>query len=303
MTERIKCYRNKTRGAYFILVRAAFIILIAGLTLLAGTKKVSYSHRIVQSPSTEPVTPTGSDDGSWSGPILFHEGNGKPVHLILVEKASQKLFLYRYDGQYRLIKSYPCSTGEKHGKKREEKDEKTPEGIYFNVSAYRDSKVTIFGDRAFGLNYPDVYDDITGNSGSGIFIHGSNRKIKPFSTNGCVVLNNVDLADLDKRTHLKKTPVIIGEHLPYQFKSAPNEISELIPLFKQVMLPKGYIPSKSEFQYITVFKYQDRVVAVGEIQINKANDLIGFSRLYLIQPAKNLLVLVKREWSEERVGY
>ena len=303
MIENITCRKNKIEGSRVILVRAVFMTLIASLTVLAGTQKVLYAHRIILKASTEPAIPSDPDNRLWKGPILFHEGNGKPVHLILVEKATQKLFLYRYDGQYRLIKSYACSTGEKHGRKSEEKDEKTPEGIYFNVSVYRDSKITVFGDRAFGLNYPDVYDEMVGNRGGGIFIHGSNRNIKPFSTNGCVVLSNADLADLDKRTPLKKTPVLIGEHLPYQFKSVPNEISELIPLFKQVMVPKQYIPSKFEFQSITVLKYQDRVVAVGEVRINEASRLMGLSRLYLVKPAKNLLVLIKREWSEERAGY
>jgi hypothetical protein len=64
------------------------------------------------------------------------------------------------------------------------------------------------------------------------------------------------------------------------------------------MLPERYILSKSEFQHITVLKYQDRIVTFGEVRIEGDDDLMGFSRLYLIQPAKNLLVLLKREWNE-----
>lgn len=295
-----KFYRNKRikKGAYFIGIRVTLIFLIVGSILLGGAKDKLYSQRLAQDSLFKPTTETTSYDESWSGPILFHEGTGEPVHLILVEKAIQRLFLYSYDGQYHLLKSYTCSTGEKRGKKREEKDEKTPEGIYFNVSVYRDSKITIFGDRAFGLNYPDVYDDISGNTGSGIFIHGSNRNIEPFATNGCIVLSNVDLADLDKRTQLRKTPIIIGERLPFRLSSASNEISELIPFFKQAMLPERYILSKSVFQHITVLKYQDRIVAFAEIQIDPADDRIGFSRLYLIQPVNNFLVMLKREWNE-----
>ncbi|UCD33154.1 MAG: L,D-transpeptidase [Desulfobacterales bacterium] len=292
---RSKRHKKDTR---FIVNRAAYILIIAGLILLGGVKNQLHSQEPVLDSSAKPVTEIQFEGESWNGPILFQEGNGEPVHLILVEKAIQKLFLYRYDGQYRLLKSYTCSTGEKQGKKREEKDEKTPEGIYFNVSVYRDSKVTIFGDRAFGLNYPDVFDDMSGNTGSGIFIHGSNRNIKPFSTNGCVVLSNADLADLDKLAPLEKTPFIIGEHLLYRLSPAANEMSELIPFFKQAMVPERYLLSKSEFQHITVLKYQDRIVAFGEVRIKEADDLRGFSRLYLIQPTKNFLVLLKREWSE-----
>jgi hypothetical protein len=216
-----------------------------------------------------------------------------------VEKALQKLHLYCYDGRYHLIKSYDCSTGEQYGKKQKENDQKTPEGIYFNVAAYRDSKITLFGDRAFGLNYPDIYDNLEGNCGSGIFIHGSNQPIKPFSTNGCVVLNTRDLADLDQQVSLEKTPVIIAEHLPYRFEPAEKELSELMILLRQAMIPERYQQLNREFRYITVFGFDNRVVAVSEVRIKDKKNTLGFSRLYLYRPGKNLLVLLKREWSEQ----
>ncbi|MFC1516111.1 murein L,D-transpeptidase family protein [Thermodesulfobacteriota bacterium] len=236
----------------------------------------------------------------WDGPILYHKADSEPIHILLVEKAIQKLHLYRYDGQYKLLKSYACATGEQQGTKREEKDEKTPEGIYFNVKAFRDNKITLFGDRAFGLNYPDVFDDLAGNTGDGIFIHGSNRDIDPFSTNGCVVLDNLQLADLDKRISFKKTPVIIGERLPYRFSAAQRDLTELIPFFEQAMVPKQYARLKSEFRSLTVLGFRDRVVAMGDVRIKEAKNLQGFSRIYLAGPGQNLLVLIKREWSEER---
>jgi len=239
------------------------------------------------------------DDGLWDGPILFYKGNGKPIHLILVEKALQKLHLYRYDGRYQLIKSYNCSTGEQPGKKQKENDQKTPEGIYFNVKSYRDSKITLFGDRAFGLSYPDIFDSFEGNCGNGIFIHGSNQTIKPFSTNGCVVLNTQDLADLDRRVSLKKTPVIIANHLPYRFGPAKKQLSELMLFLKQAMLPENYRSLKREFRHIAVIGFQKRVVAVGEVSIKDRKNTQGFSRLYLYRPGKDLMVLLKREWSEE----
>ncbi len=271
---------------------------MVGYVFLVGVKGKLYAQSHDKNASSKPEKEIFLSGESYDGPILYHQGNGDPIHLILVEKAVQKLFLYRYDGQYHLLKSYPCSTGEKHGKKQEENDEKTPEGIYFNVSVYRDSKVTIFGDRAFGLNYPDVFDAISRHTGNGIFIHGSNRNIKPFSTNGCIVLSNVDLADLDSRIELKKTPIIIGEYLPFRLSSSANEIPALIPFFKQAMLPESYINSTYKFQHVTVLKYQEKIVALGGIQLDPDENRMGFSRLYLIQPAKNFLVLLKREWTE-----
>jgi len=295
---KINPYTRRVIWALFIGILSAFIPFSTHLLLLNSIDSV-HANKFTQTASAETPAQTRIKSAMWGGPILFHQGSGEPVHLILVEKALQKLYLYRYDGRYQLVKSYTCSTGEKNGTKRQEKDEKTPEGIYFNVKEYRDSKITIFGDRAFGLNYPDVFDDLEGNSGGGIFLHGANRGIKPFKTNGCVILSNDDISDLDNRIQIKSTPVIIGERLPYEFKPATNEMSELIPLFKQAMLPKHYVNLESEFSYITVIGFQDRIVVFSEVLINDSKNLVGFSRLYLSRPADNLLVLLKRKWQEK----
>ncbi|MEE8430630.1 MAG: L,D-transpeptidase [Candidatus Desulfatibia sp.] len=286
-----------------ILLGATILLLGLGLKIFSAD-----SDHPVPSQETDrmvfakAVKQRSSNDGLWDGPILYHQAGSEPINLILVEKAIQKVHLYRYDGRYQHIKSYSAATGEKQGKKRREKDEKTPEGIYFTTKIYRDNKITIFGDRAFGLNYPDVFDKFEGNGGSGIFVHGSNKEISPFSTNGCVALNNDDIVDLDKRIQFKKTPVIIGERLPYRFKTVERDISELIPFFKKAMVPEKYAHLKSDFSSLTVLGFGERVVATGTVRIKEAGNIQGVSRLYLAGPGKNLLVLVKREWDEKKVS-
>jgi hypothetical protein len=116
-----------------------------------------------------------------------------------------------------------------------------------------------------------------------------------------VVLSNHDLADLDKRINFKKVPVIIGERLPYRFEPAGNNMSKFIPLFKKAMIPEHYASLKSEFRYITLLGFQERVVALSAIRIKDARDILGFSRLFLARPDKNSLVLLKREWNEEKL--
>ncbi len=286
-----------------ILFGATILLLGLGLKIFSADN----DHQV---PSQKPhrkllakaVKPRSNKDGLWDGPVLYHKAGSKPIHLILVEKATQKLHLYLYDGRYRHIKSYAVGTGENQGKKKREKDEKTPEGIYFNTKTYRDSKITIFGDRAFGLNYPDVFDKFEGNRGSGIFVHGSDKEVSPFSTNGCIALDNHDLADLDQRIQFKKTPVIIGDRLPYRFKTMERDVSELIPFFKQAMVPEKHAHLKSEFSSLTVLGFGERVVATGTVRIKEAGNIQGVSRLYLAGPGKNLLVLAKREWHEEKPG-
>jgi len=267
----------------------------------SGSQDSKGSTQSAQKTPAETVpSPEKSDDGLWDGPVLYHDPADQTIHFILVEKAEQKLHLYRYDGRYQRLKSYFCATGENQGKKRKEKDEKTPEGIYFNDRTFRDRKITVFGDRAFGLNYPDIFDNLDGNKGSGIFIHGSNRKVAPYSTNGCLVMDNTDISDLDKRVDIHQTPVIIGERLPYRFGPVKRDISELIPFLKKALLPEKYAGKPTEFKGLTVLGFSDRVVATGHLRIRDKEEIHGTSRLFLAGPGKTLLVLVKREWSEER---
>lgn len=292
--------KDTQKSADSIFIKTALLLAFLVFSLCYdGSKNIAYSKKPFKTIIVVDKAQGDVDEGVWDGPILFHKSNGKPVHLILVEKAVQKLHLYCYDGGYHLVKSYDCSTGEAYGKKQKENDKKTPEGIYFNVKSYRDSKITLFGDRAFGLSYPDIFDSLEGNCGNGIFIHGSDQIIKPFSTNGCVVLNTHDLADLDKRTQLNKTPVIIGEHFSYRFRPSNKALSELMILLKQAMLPERYRSLNPEFRYIIVIGFKKRIVAVSEVGINDGRNRVGFSRLYLYRQEKELLVLLKREWSEE----
>ena len=89
----------------------------------------------------EPASPQGLPEAVvTSGPL-------RPLHVVLVDKSRQRLYLYLYhpEGKVELIRSFPCSTGRSEGDKLKEGDRRTPEGIYFFTKVYRDNKVTIFG--------------------------------------------------------------------------------------------------------------------------------------------------------------
>ncbi len=307
-TKKASKQRRANPLTIYSLIGAAIIILIAAGLYFTGsdTPATPIPGPAANAPPVPPVikskaTPTSTPepaaaDISWEGPVLYHSPLSAPIHLILVEKALQTLHLYRYDGGYRRIKTYSCATGERTGQKKVENDKKTPEGIYFNTKSYRDRQVTVFGDRAFELNYPNAFDDIAGNSGHGIYIHGSNRKVTPNSTNGCVALDNQDLEDLDKRVEFDKTPVIIGARLPYTFTGAKRDVSKLAPLFRQAMIPKKYAGKKLDFPGITILRYQNKLVSFGALKVTAAPAIDAVSRLYLAEPETGLMVMIKREW-------
>ncbi|MEE8399381.1 MAG: L,D-transpeptidase family protein, partial [Desulfobacterales bacterium] len=279
-------------------------VVLAFLTIYLLTHFSEESEGVLlatPAPSTiaETPVPQNKDDGLWDGPILYHATGSEPIHLILIEKDLQVLHLYRYDGHYQKVKTYRCVTGKLRGDKQIENDDKTPEGIYFNVKTFRDKKVTIFGDRAFGLNYPDAFDAFEGKGGSGIFVHGTNRKVTSYSTNGCLVLNNQDLADLDSRITFSETPVIIGKRLPYRFAPTQRDLATVIPVIKQVMLPEKHAAAKADYRQFVLMGYQDQMVASGKVWINTPRGVGGVARVYLADPTESLLVLLKREWDED----
>ena len=272
------------------------LLLAGGLNLiLAGRDPGSAGPQVAPVLASVPET---KDAGLWDGPVLFHDPADLPLDLVMVDKSTQKLHLYRYDGRYHLVKTYACSTGEQQGQKRQEKDEKTPEGIYFNTKSFRDTKVTVFGDRAFGLNYPDPFDDLAGNTGSGIFIHGSDRSIKPFNSNGCVVMDNDDLADLDQRIAFDRTPIIIAEKLPYRFAPGARSLAGLVAILRQAMVPATGQQQPHRVESVTVLGFANHMVALGRVGIQTDPPQQALSRIYLAGADPQLVVLLKREWSQ-----
>ncbi len=134
---------------------------------------------------------------------------------ILVEKKNQTLFLYSSKaGEPQFQYKIPCSTGEMSGVKQKAGDKKTPEGIYFLKDEYEDQYLSpVYGVKAFPLDYPNLMDKKTGKDGSAIWIHGTNKVLKPMDSNGCVALENPSILKLAGYIKLDATPVILVEEL------------------------------------------------------------------------------------------
>jgi len=134
--------------------------------------------------------------------------------VLLVEKASQRAYLYRSSNLSRPFRIYPCSTGENSGPKSERNDKRTPEGIYYATKSLQDQELaSIYGVRAFPIDYPNPLDQRLGRMGYGIWLHGTNEALKQRDTKGCVVFRNKDILDLSRYIHEKQTPIIITEKI------------------------------------------------------------------------------------------
>jgi lipoprotein-anchoring transpeptidase ErfK/SrfK len=146
---------------------------------------------------------------------------------ILVEKMTQRLYVYRAGSGIQkpdLVFETACSTGEAPGPKQVEGDKKTPEGVYFLTDEYEDRFLSsIYGAKAFPTDYPNFLDRHMGKTGSAIWIHGTDKKLKPMDTNGCIALENDDVSALSNYITRHVTPVIIQEKIAY---TTPEKLQE-----------------------------------------------------------------------------
>jgi hypothetical protein len=166
-------------------------------------------------PGQGAAAPLAQPLGAGDGPRLIYCYQGKvpDSRLLVVDKSRQRLMVLRYMGEMVIEFEYPCATGMQPGGKQNAGDERTPEGVYFTTHRFEDNKITIFGDRAIHLDYPNPFDQCANRDGNGIFIHGTDKSLKPRSSNGCVVMRNEDLAIVAGMVKEQFTPIIVVDHL------------------------------------------------------------------------------------------
>lgn len=173
-----------------------------------------------------PVVTSGRLADDNLEPEVIVEYLGASPYIIIVEKNSHTLFLLKYEnGIKTVIDTFNCQTGKNHGDKKISGDEKTPEGIYFMEKKYSRKQLQKlvgknnafkYGELAYVTDFPNAVDSLHGKKGSGIWLHGTDEPFEStssFNTRGCVVTTNETIKTLSKYIVLRKTPLIIVEHL------------------------------------------------------------------------------------------
>lgn len=138
-------------------------------------------------------------------------------HAIVVDKTMQRLFVYRFDGtSFQRTYEAACSTGKNKGTKIQSGDARTPEGIYFPIESFSDEELAaIYGSMAFDLSYPNILDEKEGKNGNNIWLHGTDKPLKPYNSNGCIALENDDLGAVSRFITLNETPIIIQDYIKW----------------------------------------------------------------------------------------
>jgi len=160
---------------------------------------------------------------------LLHFSPKSPQYLLLVEKSTQKAYLYRSRNVDHPVKVYSCSTGENKGPKFDKDDKRTPEGVYFITNSFKEKELApIYGVAAFPIDYPSPMDRKLGRRGYGIWLHGTNQTLKPWDTNGCIVFSNQDIIELSAYLGERHTPIIITQRINFiDKKELQRERAEL----------------------------------------------------------------------------
>lgn len=141
-------------------------------------------------------------------------------YAFLVDKRARTLTVWQTtpDDKLKLVGAWPTDIGEKEGDKLIQGDRRTPEGIYFFQTTQDGRKVDFsqYGVRIFTLDYPNYFDRLEKKSGNGIWFHAiPETKSLLRGSRGCVVVRNAVIEELAKYIDLKRTPMLITNHVDY----------------------------------------------------------------------------------------
>lgn len=141
-------------------------------------------------------------------------------HAIVVDMKTSRMYVYEnHNGEPRLVKDFYATIGKNGGGKYTEGDQKTPVGVYF-VTGFIEPEALpdLYGDGAFPIDYPNVWDQRNGRTGYGIWLHGTPSAIfsrPPRDSNGCVIVSNADLNIISSYIQTGLTPVILTDSIDW----------------------------------------------------------------------------------------
>jgi len=203
----------------------------ASLVVSAALISASFSVLSAQAAQRPEKQNTPAPASGWQARIVGNEAS--PSRLIAVDKMEQMLFLFERHSPLKLAGKYICTTGQNDGDKFVEGDLKTPEGVYFVINRIASGlDFEKYGYEAYTLNYPNPVDRLRRKTGYGIWIHGRGVPITPKLTEGCVSLNNPDIAVLGKNL-TPGTPVALAHAIRFESTPTDEDKATLNSLYKK----------------------------------------------------------------------
>ncbi len=145
-------------------------------------------------------------------------------YAVVVELNNSRLYLFENNnGVPKQLDNYYVSMGKSGPYKQFEGDNRTPLGVYFIENFLSPKNLPDkYGEGAFPINYPNVWDGRMGKTGHGIWLHGTPLDTfsrPPRDSEGCVVLSNTDLQTVGNYLQLRRTPFVIADNINWLEKS------------------------------------------------------------------------------------
>lgn len=139
-------------------------------------------------------------------------------YAVVVELNNSRLYLFENNnGTPKHVENYYVSMGKSGPYKQFEGDNRTPLGVYFIDKFLSPNTLPDkYGEGAFPINYPNVWDNRMGKTGHGIWLHGTPLDTfsrPPRDSEGCVVLSNTDLQEVGNYLQLRRTPFVIADKI------------------------------------------------------------------------------------------
>jgi len=211
--------------------------------LIRGDIYQAYAHGISDFGSSSNISKEKIDDlkDEAKKRIESHLHNGTDIikspritlaqsinNLIYVDTSKSRLYLFEIKN-HTLIKIFDeyASIGKNGSGKNLEGDKKTPLGVYTLGRKITQPLSDFYGDGAFPIDYPNVYDKLLNKTGHGIWIHGTPKDTysrAPKSSDGCIVISNENLNILESILKDKNTKVIVSKLSYDQYFATENKI-------------------------------------------------------------------------------
>ncbi len=140
-------------------------------------------------------------------------------YALVVDQSRNRMFLYKNQGGVpTYVADFYITIGKNGVGKVFEGDKKTPLGVYFITGFINSEKLPdLYGDGAFPINYPNLWDKRNARTGTGIWLHGTPSTTfsrPPQDSNGCITISNDGFKQLFPYIKKKQqTPIILAKKI------------------------------------------------------------------------------------------
>jgi len=227
-------------------------------------------------------------------------------NLIYVDTNKSRLYLFEIR-DHTLIKIFDeyASIGKNGSGKNFEGDKKTPLGVYTLGEKITQPLSDFYGEGAFPIDYPNVYDKLLNKTGHGIWIHGTPKDTysrAPKSSDGCIVISNENFNTLESILKNKQTKVILSKLSYDQYFNAENNIDKHNNFMSYFESWISNWTLKNYSEYIAFYdanaKYNSKVFEIWSSKKKKV-----FENTNDIQIAIDNLTIIDYPEEEEYVKY